>query len=257
VTVPARREAVQHLVAHGLSQRRACVRLQRQRSTCGYRTRPDGHAELAAQADELARRYPRSGDRRVWALLRRCSQCVNRKHVHRLWKQAKLQVGKRARQQRPAHGAGLPVQATHPGHVWTYDVLHAHGLKGTPLKVLTARDEFTREGLALEVATSLPSPRVMAVLEHLVTRHGAPEFIRRDKGPECIALAVRGWLAQPQMVTLAIDPGYPWQDGYGERFKGTVRDEGLNMHIFQSMAEARVVLAAYRRQDNEERPHSS
>jgi putative transposase len=228
-----------------------------QRSTFGYRPRPDGKAELAAQIDELARRHPRYGYRRVWALLRRRGQRVNRKHVHRLWKQAKLQVRKRARQRRPAHGAGLPVQATHPGHVWTYDFLHDHCLKGTPLKVLTVMDEFTREGLALEVATSLPSPRVLAILEHLVTIYGPPEFIRSDNGPEFMALAVRGWLAQHQMVTLYIDPGCPWQNGYGERFNGTVRDECLNMHLFQSVGEARVMLAAYRRQYNEERPHSS
>jgi putative transposase len=257
VTVPARREAVQSLVARGLSQRRACVLLQLQRSTCGYRTRPDGHAELAAQSDELARRYPRYGYRRVWALLRRRGQRVHRKHGPRLWKQAKLQVRTLARHRRSVHGAGLPVQATHPGHVWTYDFLHDHGLKGTPLKVLTVMDAFTREGRALEVATSLPSPRVMTVLEHLVTLYGAPEFSRSDHGPEFIALAVRGWLAQHQMVTRDIDPGCPWQNGYGERFNGTVRDECLNRPIFQSVAEARVVLAAYRRQYHEERPHSS
>jgi putative transposase len=257
VTVPARREAVQHLVARGLSPRRACVLLQLQRSTFGYRTRPDGNAELAAQVDELARRYPRYGYRRVWALLRRRGQPVNRKHLHRLWKQAKLQIRTLARQRRPAHSARAPVPATHPGHVWTYDFLHEHCLQGTPLKVLTVMDEFTREGLALEVATSLPSPRVMAVLEHLVTMYGAPQFIRSDNGPEFIALAVRGWLAQHEMVTLYIEPGCPWQNGYGERFNGTVRDECLNMHSFQSVAEARVVLAAYRRQYNEERPHSS
>jgi putative transposase len=132
VTVPARREAVQNLVARGLSQRRACVLLQLQRSTFGYRIRPDANAVLATQAAELARRYPRYGYRRVWALLRRRGQRVNRKHVHRLWKQAKLQVHKLARQRRPAHSAGIPVQATHPGHVWTYDFLHDHCLTGRP-----------------------------------------------------------------------------------------------------------------------------
>lgn len=80
---------------------------------------------------------------------------------------------------------------------------------------------------------------------------------RSDNGPEFIALAVRGWLAQHQMTTVYIDPGCPWQNGYGERFNGTVRDECLNMLVLQSVAEARVVLAAYRRQYNEERPHSS
>jgi putative transposase len=53
-------------------------------------------------------------------------------------------------------------------------LLHDRCLNGTPLKVLTVMDEFTREGLAIEVATSLPAPRVLTVLEGLVVRHGRP-----------------------------------------------------------------------------------
>jgi putative transposase len=257
VTVAARRGAVPFLVGRGLSQRRACVLLRLPRSTFGYQARSDGSAELAAQVDELARRHPRYGYRRVWALLRRRGQPVNKKHVHRLWKRAKLQVRKITRKRQPARSAMIPVQAAHPGHVWTYDFLYDHCLKGTPLKVLTVMDEFTREGLAIEVATSLPAQRVLAVLERLVAMHGTPQFIRSDNGPEFIALAVRGWLARHQMTTLYIAPGSPWQNGYGERFNGTVRDECLNMHVFHSVAEARVVLATYRRQYNVERPHSS
>jgi putative transposase len=255
--VAARREAVQLLVARGLSQRRACVLLQLRRSTFGYQARPERNAELTIQLNELARQHPRYGYRRVWALLRRRGQRVNKKHVHRLWKQARLQVRKLTRQRRLVHRAVIPVQATPPGHVWTYDFLHDRCLKGTPLKVLTGMDEFTREGLAIEVGTSLPSARVLAILQGLLVTHGAPQFVRSDNGPEFIALAVRGWLAQHQMTTVYIDPGCPWQNGYGERFNGTVRDECLNMHVLQSVAEARVVLAAYRRQYNEERPHSS
>jgi putative transposase len=149
------------------------------------------------------------------------------------------------------------VQARHPGHGWTDDVLHDHWLHGTPLKVWTVMDEFTREGLALAVATSLPAPRVVAVLEQLVARHGAPQFVRSDNGPDFIGLAVRLWLAQHQMRTLDIDPGRPWQNGYGERCNGTVRDDCLQRHVFPSVTEARVVLAAYRRPYHEERPHRS
>jgi putative transposase len=110
----------------------------------------------------------------VWALLRRRGRRVNKKHVHRLWKQAKLQVRQVTRKWGPARVASVPVQALHPGHAWTYDFLHDHCLKGTPLKVLTVMDEFTREGLAIEVATSLPSQRVLTVLERLVVTHGTP-----------------------------------------------------------------------------------
>jgi putative transposase len=255
--VAARREGVQVLVAHGLAQRRACSLLQLQRSTFNYQARPDRHAGLVKEVHDLAQRHPRYGYRRVWALLRRRGRRVNKKHVHRLWKRAKLQVRKVPRKRGLARAASVPVQALHPGHVWTYDFLHDQCLKGTPLKVLTVMDEFTREGLAIEVATSLPAQRVLAVLEGLVVIHGRPQFIRSDNGPEFIALAVRGWLAQHHMRTLYIDPGCPWQNGFGERFNGTVRDECLSMHVFHSVAEARIVLATYRRQYNEGRPHSS
>jgi putative transposase len=257
VTLAARGEGVRFLVARGISQRRACVLLQVHRSTLDYQPRPDHNPLLAAQVHELALRHPRYGYRRVWALLRRRGQPVNKKRVHRLWTRAKLQVHKVRRKRRPARMAMVPVQAMHPGHVWTYDFLFDHCLNGMPLKVLTVMDEFTREGLAIAVATSLPAQRVLAVLEQLVAMHGVPQFVRSDNGPEFIALVVRTWLAQHQMRTLYIDPGRPWQNGYGERFNGTVRDECLNMHSFHSVAEARVVLSVYRRQYNEERPHSS
>jgi putative transposase len=117
-------------------------------------------------------------------------------------------------------------------------------------------EEFTREGLAIEAATSLPAQRVRTALEGVVVRHGRPQVLRSDHGPEFIALAVRGWLAQHHLRTLDLAPGCPWQHGCGERCDGTVRDEGLRMHVFHSVAEARMVLAASRRQHNEGRPHS-
>jgi putative transposase len=257
VTVAARRGAVQCLVGRGLSQRRAGILLQLPRSTFDKRACSDGNAELAAQVDALARRHPRDGYRRGWVRLRRRGQPVNKKRGPRLWKRAPWQVRHITRKRQPARRAMIPGQATHPGHVWTDDFLYDHGLTGTPLKVVTVMDACTREGLAIEVATSWPVHRVLAVLERLGASHGTPQFLRSDNGPECIALAVRGWLARPQMTTLYIAPGSPWQHGYGERFNGIVRDECLNMPVFHSVAEARVVLAIYRRHYNAERPHSS
>jgi putative transposase len=123
VTVAARREGVQFLVAHGLAQRRACVLLQLRRSTFNYQARPKGDAELAEEVHDLAQRHPRYGYRRVWALLRRRGRQVNKKHVHRLWKRAKLQVRKVTRTRGPGRAASMPVQALWPGHVWTYDAI--------------------------------------------------------------------------------------------------------------------------------------
>jgi putative transposase len=154
-------------------------------------------------------------------------------------------------------GNGIPIQAVYPGHVWTYDFVHNHCLNRTPLKVLTVMDEFPGEGLAIAVATTMPSERVRTVLAGLFAQHGAPAYRRSDNGPECIAENLCAWLVQQQTATVYIDRGCPWQNGSGESVGGTRRDEYLNLYAFVSVAEACVILERYRRSSIEERPQSS
>jgi putative transposase len=189
-------------------------------------------------------------------LLRR-EGLVNNKRGQRLWQQARLQVRKHRRRRRRGGGGSVPLQASYPGHVWTYDFIYDACRNGAQLKILTVMDEFTREGLALEVATSLPSRRVIAVLARLFASHGAPAYLRSDNGPEFIAKALRMWLAQHQTATWYIEPGCPWQNAFGESVGGSLRDECLQMQLFEGVAEARVVLESYRQHYNDERPHSS
>lgn len=124
------------------------------------------------------------------------------------------------------------------------------------LRILTVMDEFTREGLAIDVDTSSSAERVIAVLSQLVATYGAPDYLRSDNGAEFTALAVQTWLIKRQIQTLYIDPGCPWQNGKDERFNGTVRDECLNREVFASVREARVRLESFRQHYNEQRPHS-
>ena len=94
------------------------------------------------------------------------------------------------------------------------------------------------------------------MLDRLFIQHGAPEYLRRDTGPEFVARAVQHWLAQHQVETLYNEPGKPWQKGKEERFNGTVRDECLNLCQCHSLAEARVRRSAFRHQYNDKRRHS-
>jgi putative transposase len=127
---------------------------------------------------------------------------------------------------------------------------------GAKLKVLPVVDEFTREWLAIEVATSLPAARVIAVLARLFALHGAPAYLRSDNGPEFVAHQVQTWLALQHAESLYIDPSCPWHNGFGESFNGSLRDACLTMWAFASVAEAPVQLERFRRQYNDERPHS-
>lgn len=254
MSVAQRRDAVRSLVAYGVSVTRACVIVQVQRATFLYKARSPSDAGLVEEITQLALAQPRYGYRRVWAVLRR-TRSINRKRVHRLWKRSKLQVKRvsrhRVHRERPAR-----LSAAYPNHIWAYDFLFDHDAHGRVLGILTVMDEFTREGLALDVDTTTSAQRVVGVLERLVATQGAPDYIRSDNGAEFVAGAVQAWLANEQIRTLYIDPGCPWQNGKDERFNGTVRDECLNLQLFASVNEARVRLETFRQHYNCDRPHS-
>lgn len=214
--------------------------------------------ELVLRLRAIARKHPRYGYRRAHALVCRAVPGVNVKRVHRLWRQEQLSVPcRRPRRRRPDKKEVRLLEATRPNQVWSYDFVHDSCATGQRLKILTVTDEFTRESLAVEVATRLRARDVIVVLDRLVRQRGAPVALRSDNGPEFVAQAVQRWLGARQVQTAYIAPGSPWQNGYGESFNGRLRDECLNLEWFQSVAEARVVIEAWRRHYNEDRPHSS
>jgi putative transposase len=255
LTVAEQREIVDDLVRCGCSVRRACELAQLQRATFHYQQREAHQDELLLELRALAQQHPRYGYRRAWAILTR-TRTVNRKRVHRLWTQARLQVKRvprpRQRRERPAR-----LQAARPNHIWAYDFVQDADRGGNKLYILTVMDEYTREGLATHVSCSTSAEGVEAVLAALRDVYGTPTYLRSDNGAEFVALRLQGWLARHGIVPLYIDPGCPWQNGKDERFNGTVRDECLNMHLFGSLVEARIRLEAFRQHYNSERPHSA
>jgi putative transposase len=256
-----RRATVQQLRARGLSLRRSCALCHISRSSLRYHPRSGRRAQnqhLAQRLRRIARQHPRYGYRRAHALVCREVPGVNIKRVHRLWRQEQLSLPRRRSRRRRSNRKVLPViTATCPNQVWTYDFVHDACANGQRLKILTVIDEFTRESLAIEVATTLRADAVLQVLARLVAQYGAPAYLRSDNGPEFVAQAVRRWLHVQQVQTAYIAPGSPWQNAYGESFNGRLRDECLNLEWFRNVHEARVVIGAWRRHYNEDRPHSS
>jgi putative transposase len=254
LSVAEQRDTVGMLVVGGLSLQRACALVGLHRSTFRYVAHPTDDSELLAQIEELVYKHPRYGYRRISVLVNRTHE-VNEKRIRRLWRLHQLQVRRKARRHtrppRPAH-----LRAAYPGHIWAYDFVEDALADGTTLRILTVMDEFTREGLALDVELTTSAQRVISVLTTLVAQHGAPQHLRSDNGAEFVANAVQSWLAERDVQTLYIEPGKPWQNGKEERFNGTVRDECLNSHVFGSLAEASVRLNAFRSEYNTQRPHS-
>jgi len=258
VSVSARRQQVAYARGRGVSCRRACVLLSVARSSLGYESRLlIKDAPAVARMHELSARYPRWGYRRIRILLGRDGLSMSPGRAHRLWKQASLQVPKKRRRRRLAASRPRPHPATGPNQVWAYDFVFDACANGQKLKFLTVVDEWTHEALAIDVAGSIRSGRVIEVLETLIGERGAPGTLRSDNSPEFVSLAVLGWLARVGIQTAFIAPGKPWQNGTNESFNGKFRDECLNMEWFRNRVEARVHIEQWRREYNEVRPHSS
>lgn len=244
-----------------VSERRVCQVLGQARSTQRYAVRDrDDEKPLVQLMLTLARRHPRYGYRRVWAMLRREGYRVNRKRVYRLWRKEGLKVPQKQRKRRRlGHSANGCVRhrAERINHVWCYDFVSDQTVDGRTVKFLTVEDEYTRECLAIEVERSITSQEVIATLRYLFEVRGVPQHIRSDNGPEFIARSLRKWLEVSGVGTLYIEPGSPWQNGFNESFNGRFRDELLNGELFMSLKEAKVVTEDYRLAYNHRRPHSS
>jgi putative transposase len=122
---------------------------------------------------------------------------------------------------------------------------------------LSILDEFTRECLAILVATSILAEDVMAVLSNVITARGAPAFLRSDNGSEFTAEAVQAWLEHNHIGPTFIPPGQPWKNGFIKSFHDKFQDECLQREWFHSLLEAKVVIEHWRLHYNSERPHSS
>lgn len=66
------------------------------------------------------------------------------------------------------------------------------------------------------MAGSIRSGRVIEAVSRLMSVHGAPAYLRSDRGPEFVSHAILQWLSANQIDTAVIDPGKPWQDGTNE-----------------------------------------
>jgi putative transposase len=258
VGAPVRRRQVAYVHERGVSLRRACALLSVARSMLRYESRlVKRDAPVVAVMHELAAQYPRYGYRRIQVFLARRGHVMSADRIHRLWRLHGLQVPRRRRRRRVAASRPRPLPATGANQVWAYDFVFDACANGQQLKCLTVIDEFTRECLAIDVAGSIRSGRVIEVLAKLVSVHGAPKYLRSDSGPEFVCRAILRWLHVENIETVVIDPGKPWQNGSNESFNGKFRDECLGMQWFKNRIDAKILIEAFRREFNEVRPHSS
>lgn len=249
-----------HLVTvHGLPVQRACRAASLGRATY-YRSCTDWarrDAPVIVALTTLVAAKSRWGFWKCYDRLRLDGHPWNHKRLWRVYCQLRLNLPRRTKKRLPSRLRQLLVVVPQPNVVWAMDFMSDTLYGGRRFGTLNVLDEGVREGLAIEVDTSLPAERVIRVLEQVVAWRGGPQAIRLDNGPELIAERFMSWCAERGIELRYIQPGKPDQNAFIERFNRTYRTEVLNAYVFESLEQVREISAEWLQSYNEERPHAA
>ena len=241
---------------HGYSERRACALTRQHRSTQRKPSRRDPRLELRQRMHEIAQTRVRYGYRRIQIMLRREGWPISRNLVYRLYREEGLALrSKRPRRRKMIVHREARVKPSRPNQVWSLDFVHDQLSGGQKFRILTVVDVYSREGLATEVDYRLRAENVVEVLNRLVRQRGAPKFLFADNGAEFTGHLVDLWAYHHNVRIDFSRPGKPTDNAFIETFNGSLRDECLNLHWFDNLAEAKRLIEAWRIDYNVSRPH--
>lgn len=193
----------------------------------------------------------------IYLKLRQAGQSVNHKRVERLYAAAGLQVRRRRRKKVPVadrQPLGRPLSAN---QVWSMDFVFDRTAEGRVIKCLTIVDDATHEAVAIVPERAIGGHALTRILDRLALERGLPQAIRTDNGKEFCGRVMLTWAHARGVRLFLIEPGKPNQNAYIESFNGRLRDKCLNEHWLVSLAHAKAVIEAWRREYNEERPKKS
>lgn len=242
---------------HQISIRQGCKAVGLPRSSYSYQPKKKNDQLIIDRLLELTARHPAIGFWQCYYRLRSMGYRWNHKRVYRVYTALKLNIRRRAKKRLPARAKQQLFQPEGINQVWSLDFMHDSLWCGRSFRMLNIIDDYNRQVLWIETDTSLPSLRVIRVLERLKQSRGLPEMIRVDNGPEFISRKLDLW-CKDQKITLAfIQRGKPTQNAYIERLNGSIRSELLNAYVFRTLDEVREKASQWKYDYNHKRPHKS
>ncbi len=213
--------------------------------------------EIAEQLRQLAERKPRWGFGKMFQRLRNQGYRWNHKRVRRVYRQQQLNLRVKPKKRLPSRQPTPLAQPESTNESWSVDFMSDSLHSGRTFRTFNVIDDFNREALAIEIDTSLPSGRVVRVLETIAAWRGYPQRLRLDNGPELISQWLASWAEKSDVLLDFIEPGKPAQNAYIERFNRTYREDVLDFYLFSSLAEAREITEQWLEEYNAIRPHDS
>lgn len=244
---------------YGISIRFACVVMGISESSYYYRPKlSDANAQIADWLLRLTTTHRRWGFGLCFLYLRNVKGYRwNHKRVYRIYRELELNLRIKPRRRLTRDKPDALSVPSQMNQVWSMDFMSDSLEDGRKLRTFNVLDDYNREALAIEVDISLPTSRIIRVLEQVIEWRGKPAAIRCDNGPEYISKELILWATTHEITMLYIQPGKPTQNAYIERFNRTVRHEWLDLHLFESVEQAQHLATEWLWIYNNERPNTA
>jgi len=236
---------------------RACRVAGMSRSGFRHQAKKPDDEEIIEQLKMIAERKPRWGFKKMFAYLKNQGCRWNHKRVYRVYCEMNLNLRVKPKKRLPTREPKPLVQPEAANISWSLDFMSDSLSSGRAFRTLNIIDDFNREGLWIEVDTSLPAERLVRVLEMLALWRGHPQQLRIDNGPELISKRLKIWADQHQVELAFIQPGKPAQNAYVERFNRTYREDVLDAYLFSSIREVQAITEDWLEEYNAIRPHAA
>jgi len=251
--------AKQCVRARGISIRLACKSFSVSESAYRYQAKNDVENQRVADwLLRLTQAHKRWGFGLCFAYLRNVKRFPwNHKRVYRIYRELELNLRIKPRRRIQRERPDPLGEATAVNQVWSMDFMSDSLCDGRTIRTFNVIDDYSREGLAIDVDLSLPSARVIRSLERVIEWRGKPAAIRCDNGPEYIAQCLVDWANKHRITLMYIQPGKPTQNAYVERFNRTVRHEWLDLHSFTSVKQAQALATEWLWIYNNVRPNTA
>lgn len=216
------------------------------RSTLYYKPlKPDKDWQLKCQMEEVLRKYPSYGHRRLAIALK-----INKKRVSRVMRLFGIKLYRR-------HGTKwkktknikvvypnllLTTYPSYENHIWVSDFTRL-SFRGKIVYVATVEDLFTRKIVGLSVYTNHAVQLVLSAFLSAIHSNPRPEIFHSDNGSEYDATVFIEALETVGVSISRSAPGCPWENGYQESFYDKFKIDLGDPNRFKTLGE--LVLAVY------------
>lgn len=138
--------------------------------------------DIIGALNKLVEKHHRWGFPKCFKRLRKLGYRWNHKRVHRVYTELKLNLRRKTKRRLPTRNPEPLAVPSALGKSWSMDFMSDSLHNKVRFRTFNVIDDFNREVLGIDVATSMPSLRVISYLDQLAEWHGYPEKIRVDNG---------------------------------------------------------------------------